>query len=132
MKKLILAGIVIIIGCLIFIIIQQNVSRADIDMDLYRKPYPVPFGDWVYVYLCAVYSSQMEGVYYLNVSREAIEGKIRFIIGVRYDPNSEIGKQWYQEIFLKQKERIRLSCLCWTAEGYPISLNDFQFDIKTY
>ena len=43
MKKLILAGILILICCSVFLIIRQNSSRADIAVDVYRKSYPVPF-----------------------------------------------------------------------------------------
>lgn len=132
MKKLILAGIVIIIGCLIFIIIQQNSSRADIDIDLYAKTYPVPFGDWVLVYLSACFENEIHGQFLISVGMQAIEGKTRFNISLLYNPNTEIGKHWYQENFPKIKEGIRGMCADWTAEGYPISLNDFQFDITPY
>ena len=134
MKKLILAGVIIIIGCLVFIIIQQNSSQADIGMDMFRKPYPVEFGDWVRVYLSAVWDQDLGSEYFLRVGVKLIPigRKFRFKITVAYNSNTEIGKQWYQETFPEIKEGIRKQCRYWTLQGYPISLNDFEFDIRTY
>ena len=134
MKKLILAGIVIIIGCLIFIIIQQNSSQADISVDMFKKPYPVPFGDWVVVYFSTYFdavNTSCNERRVLKISEEVIEDNIRFTVYVIY-PDTEVGKQWYQKSFSQMKEFIRGKCRNWTIEGYPISLNDFQFDIGTY
>ena len=130
MKKLILAGIVIIICCLVFLIVRQNSSQADIGRDIYDKTYPVPFGDWVYISLCASRQDTHLPHYGMVVSRESIEDKTRFSIAGFYNANTGIGKQWYQETFPIIKESIRKQCIIWTAQGYPISLNDFQFDIN--
>ena len=128
MKKLILAGIVVIICCLVFLIVRQNSSQADIGRDIYFKTYPVRFGDWVYVYLASCHNQRAE-TYSLTVMRRLIEDKVRFRIMAAYNANTELGRQWYQEIYLKLKEDIRQACMTWTAQGYPISLNDFEFDI---
>ncbi len=130
MKKLILAGIVVIICCLVFLIVRQNTSRADIGMDIYSKTYPVSFGEWVWVYLNATCSERNSDQYSLSVSIKPIESKVRFIIYGFYNANSEIGREWYQECFPDTKGKIRTWCKRWTAQGYPISLNDFEFDIK--
>jgi len=131
MKKLILAGIVIIICCLVFLIVRQNSSRADISV-VYVKPYPVPFGDWVRVYLSTIYAETVPGYYSLGeVTPIPIEGKIRFRISVLYT-NTEMGKLWYQEKFPIIKKQIGSRCEAWAAEGYPISLNDFEFDIRAF
>ncbi len=128
MKKLMLAGIVIIIGCLIFIIIQQNSSRADIGTDIGLKTYFVPFNEWVHVWLSASFNHTDISYCSLIVAKTIIEGKLRYRIIVSYKLN-EFGKRWYKEIFPNIKEAIRLKCQIWTKEGYPISLNDFEFDI---
>ena len=132
MKKLILAGIVIIICCLVFLIVRQNSSQADIGMDIYAKTYPVPFGDWVQISLSALYEGHnIGGDYFLDViGPETIEDKFRFRIVAAYNANTELGRQWYQETFPKIKRNIRQQCEIWTLQGYPISLNDFQFDIQ--
>ncbi len=131
MKKLILAGIVIIIGCLIFIIIQQNTSQADIESDIGLKTYFVPFHEWVHVWLSAMFNQNISNISLcsLSVAKTIIEGKLRYRIIGSYKLN-EFGKRWYQEIFPDIKEAIRLKCQVWTKEGYPISLNDFEFDIE--
>ena len=130
MKQLILAGIVIIICCLVFLIVRQNSSQADIGVDIYAKPYLVPFGDWVHVYLCAIFQGVNLPDYAILVKKELIEDKYRFSIVGFYKPNTEIGKRWYQETFPLRKETIRMQCRTWTRQGYPISLNDFQFNIN--
>ena len=132
MKKLILAGMVIIIGCLIFIIIQQNSSQADIDMDIHMRTYPVPFGDWVGVWLSSIYRIESLPSYQVLVGQEGIEGKARFKIAARYNSNTESGRLWYSELYPIMKESIRLQCARWTLQGYPISLNDFEFDIQEF
>jgi len=132
MKKLILAGIVIIIGCLIFIIIQQNTSRADMGfMDVYTKIYSVPFGDWVTLWLMQYrnHESGYDG-YAVIPHPVLIENKVRYKIIIVYNSRSEDSKSWYNEAFPVLKEEIRRKCEQWTAQGYPISLNDFEFDIQ--
>ena len=130
MKKLILAGIVIIICCLVFLIVRQNSSQADIGRDIYDKAYSVPFGDWVLVYLTSLCKTDNSGNYWVSVSRELIEDKVRFKIVARYNSNTELGQQWYQEHLPAIKGAIRNNCRKWTLQGYPINLNDFQFDIR--
>jgi hypothetical protein len=130
MKKLILAGIVIIICCLVFLIVKQNTSRADIGMDIYDKPYLVPFGQWVLVWTKIKYTNTSTPEdYYCLVSRKRVEGKTRYVIKARYNRNTEYGRSYYQ-IISGEKENLRLQCKLWTAQGYPISLNDIEFDIQ--
>ena len=136
MKKLILAGIVIIICCLVFLIVRQNSSQADIGRDIFNKPYSVTFGDWVYVNLSITLKQQHLPYYYVLVEQKIIEGKklieskMRFRIQVRYNPNTELGREWYREAVPIIKRHIEVSCRNWTMKGYPISLNDFDFDIQ--
>ncbi|MBC8234386.1 hypothetical protein H8E77_32965 [bacterium] len=129
MKKLILAGIVIIICCLVFLIVKQNSSRADIGMDIYAKTYPVPFGDWVYVYIKVTFQIYLTNHCSVLVSVKEIEGKTRYVITGFYTDN-EWGREMYRTQLSKIEERVKLYCRAWTAEGYPISLNDFEFDIQ--
>ncbi|MBC8236152.1 hypothetical protein H8E77_41930 [bacterium] len=127
MKKLILAGIVIIICCLVFLIVKQNSSRADIGMDICAKPYPVLFSDWVLVYLNA-YTCTSNSVYSETIWPVIIEGnKMKFKVRVVYH-NNEFGRAFYLKSGIKS--RIEVACEQWTAQGYPISLNDFEFDIR--
>ena len=132
MKKLFLIGIIILICCSVFLIIRQNQSCADIAGDVYGKTYPVPFGDWVYVYLSVRYRVQGLPHFLVTVSSELIEGKTRFTVRVRYSDTTEMGRQFYRETSPKIKERIREQCAFWTSQGYPISLNDFEFDVDTF
>ena len=117
---------------MVFLIVRQNSSQADIGLDIYSKPYPVPFGDWVLVYLSAVHNDSVHGNHYVTAGMEAIEGKIRFRISGSYNINTETGREWYRKTFPKIKEDIRIQCGIGAAEGYPISLNDFEFDITAY
>ena len=128
MKKTILAGIVIIIGCLVFLIIQQNLSRADITMDTYSKPYIVPFGEWVYVYLKVSYDINRND-YFVNVLVKPIGNKMRYYLrGECF--NTKLGRDFYQNGVPEIKRGVEAACKQWTLQGYPISLNDFEFDIE--
>ena len=129
MKKLILAGIVIIICCLVFLIVRQNSLQANIGMDIYNKPYPVPFGEWVIVYLNSFPFFRLNNLpdYAVLVRKELSTG---YSIVARYNSKTEGGKLFYNELFPLWKEIIKKKCEYWTLEGYPISLNDFVFDIQ--
>jgi len=128
MKKLILAGIVIIICCLVFLIVRQNSSRADIGMDIYSKTYPVPFGEWVYVYIKTTFDMHRNDCsVFVNTKR--IEGKVRYTI-TGLCPDTEGGREMYRILLSKIEETVKSYCRVWTAEGYPISLNDFEIDIQ--
>jgi len=131
MKKLILIGIIILICCSVFLIIRQNQSHADIADDVYKKTYPVPFGNWVEVWLYTHLETQLLPDYAVNTYSKLIEDKSRFVISVVYK-DTKIGREWYQDTFLVQKGTLRLQCASWTVQGYPISLNDFQFDIRKF
>lgn len=130
MKKLILIGIIMFICCSVFLIIRQNSSRADITMDLCAKTYPVPFGEWVLVYLSAKFRESTP-YYFVDVACILIEGKNRYHVTVIYK-DDELGREWYQMRLPHIKEVIRIQCKIWTLKGYPISLNDFEFDITNF
>ena len=132
MKKLILIGIIILICCSVFLIIRQNQSHADITRDVYDKTYPVPFGEWVYVFLSTSLEIKTLPDYWVDVSYGAIEGKTRFTVSVRYLDTTEMGRRFYQKTFPIMKDNLRHRCAGWTAQGYPISLNDFEFDVHTF
>ncbi len=120
MKKLILAGIVIIIGCLIFIIIQQNSSQADIT----SKYYSVPFNEWVYVWTYVHFVEDYPD-YRCRVEEKLVEGKTKYVIVAYYDKKSS----WHH-ILSMGKIVLEGKCKEWTLRGYPISINDFEFDIE--
>lgn len=126
MKKLILAGIVIIICCLVFLIVRQNASRADIAQDIYDKPYVISFGEWLDVYLHATIQQNNAPAWGITVQR--IEGELRFKVTFIYNVSTENGNKFYQEYWPKVKDLIRLKCIIWTQQGYPISFNDFEFE----
>ena len=130
MKKLILAGIVIIICCLVFLIVKQNTSRADIGMDIWVKPYTVIFSDWVMVHLKVNYEMNNMPAYFVSIEGQVIEGKVRLKVRGEYRSNTEAGRIFYTKILPEVKKGIKQDCMQWTLQGYPISLNDFEFDIQ--
>ena len=117
MKKIILM--------ILFCSISMGVF-GDISADLTNKPYTPSFGDWVYVYLKAVYSEQSV-THGVMVARKRINDKTRFIIKLYYDSSA----RWYfDDVWPGVKKTIEYQCNWWTAEGYPISMNDFSFDVQ--
>ncbi|MHC4535420.1 MAG: hypothetical protein ACYS6K_15825 [Planctomycetota bacterium] len=69
--------------------------------------------------------------FFLKVTgSETIEGQVKFVIYGAYNQNTEAGRRWYQETLPTIKDNIRNKCVLWTKQGYPISLNDFVFEIQ--
>jgi len=50
MKKIIIAGI-LILAVWAFWVGRFSTSKVDISADVFNKPYSVPFGEWVHIYL---------------------------------------------------------------------------------
>lgn len=46
--------------------------------------------------------------------------------------DTEWGREMYRVKLSKIEETVKLYCRAWTAQGYPISLNDFEIDIQQF
>ena len=133
MKKVIVAGILIVAVCTAFLVGRLSTSRADIalDSDVYNKPYPVTFGDWVYIYLKARFETMAFGnsEYYVLVSYKGVNNKIRYVIKGRFC-DTVIGRKAYPVAGLDIESKVKRMCNLWSLQGYPISLNDFEINIE--
>ena len=132
MKKLILASEIILICCVVFFVIRQSTSKADVSADVFHKPYSLPFGDWVLIYLSALYSSDNYPDFLVQVNVEITENKFSYKIRARYSNDTVTGNLWYTEVYPAIRESIKEKCEYWSRQGYPITLNDFEFDVKTF
>jgi hypothetical protein len=101
---------------------------ADLSTDVAEKTYQVKFADWVEVYLHVAMETSSED-YAVYVNKDIIDNKHKFYVGGYYldTPN---GKFWYETVGSKIEKRIRKLCDIWTVQGYPISLNDFEIEIR--
>lgn len=127
MKKVIIAGILILAVCTAFLVGRQSTSRADIALDLYMKPYPVPFGEWVYLYLKTFWEANGGDDYYLLVGFR-VNNKTRYVVEGVFN-NTENGRKAYR-VYGSIQQRVKEKCALWTAQGYPISLNDFEINLE--
>lgn len=129
MRKVILAATSSIIIFLSLFLASKKQAHPDISMDLASKTYQVKFSEWVRICLhvdIAESTSDYHVVTYANV----INGKVRFMIE-GWAANTVTGKNWYQEnVSSIIPEKIRALCRLWTNQGYPISMNDFEINIK--
>lgn len=106
----------------------EQSAHTDISWEQALKIYEVPFTEWVQVKLHVDYGASTEN-YSVSSSVRLINEKTRFIVGGSV-ANTEIGRQWYKNIGSKIEEDIARQCRIWTSQGYPISLNDFEINIK--
>ena len=118
---------------IIFFIYAAALAFPDIPFDIYKKPYTVSFGDWVYVclhILCANCVGQSYE-YGVSVGMETVNQKARYRIVVWFDAHYEKGSRFYFELYPNLKRSIQQICSEWTDKGYPIGLDDIIFEERT-
>jgi hypothetical protein len=60
-----------------------------------------------------------------------VDQRVRFCI-VGYYTNTDIGRNWYANVGAQIESRVKVLCGIWTAQGHPISLNDFEIQIEVF
>jgi hypothetical protein len=106
--------------------VQADMSTADAN-----KAYSVRFRDWVYVYINMEFirAEPMLPDYGIGISEKVVNDKVKFVItGYYFD--TKLGMDWYRRYGSQVESRIALLCHTWTRQGYPITPDDFEIDIR--
>ena len=103
-------------------------TEADITFEQGAKVYRVRFSDWVQTFMHATYAGTYRE-FSVITSVKPVNGKARVTITGIY-ADTEGGRAWYRDTGSKIEERVGWNCKDWTQQGYPISLNDFEIDIR--
>lgn len=104
---------------------------ADISMTEANRPYSVRFEDWVLLYLNNEFLSSAPPAPDYNISaRPTILGdKVKFVItGYYFD--TKLGRDWYSRYGSQLQTTIAMLCHTWTQQGHPVSLDDFEINIR--
>ena len=104
-------------------------TKADISLATWNKPYTVRFGEWVPVHLRSFYTTNVPGcTVYHNIS-QGVGESFRYNIVVRF-PDNHMGRFFYKTEFSVYEESLKARCATWRKQGYPISMKDFDIDVK--
>lgn len=122
------SALVFALFILILFFVFEQLAHSDISMDQATKIYKVPFNEWVSVKLHVSVAVSAED-YSVITGVKIINKRTRFVVTGRAS-NTTLGRRWYKETVPMIEKQIELLCKLWTAEGYPISLNDFEINIE--
>jgi hypothetical protein len=111
-------------------VFMQSNSRADLPQSTATQIYQPTFDQWAFLNLTASYRDYSGQPAFVSVERESKNGKVRFKILGRYT-DDRLGQDWYARVGSRIRTGIEDDCKQWTAEGYPISLADFDIDIAS-
>ena len=106
--------------------VQADMSTAEAN-----KAYSVRFRDWVYVYINMEFirAEPMLPDYGIGMTEKVVNDKVKFVItGYYFD--TKLGMDWYQRYASKLESIIALLCHTWTQQGHPITLDDFEIEIR--
>ena len=106
----------------------DQLAHSDISMEQAAKIYEVSFAEWVNVMLHVSIASSAED-HFVTTGMKIVNKRTRFIVTGRAS-NTTLGRKWYKEMAPMIEKAIEQLCEIWTAEGYPISLNDFEINIE--
>jgi hypothetical protein len=126
-----LAMVLGMLALLIVLVIHGSWSavRADLPQSTATQIFQPSFEEWAFVYLTACYRDYSSQTHFVSVGRQSINGRERFMIVGSYSKNPQ-GQAWFDRIGSQIRKAVEADCKRWTAEGFPISLNDFQIDIS--
>ena len=124
---LIISGLVSLILC-IAVYATRPAARADLPQSTATQIYEPDFEEWALLYLNACYRDYSNQSHFVGVGKQTVNGRLRFKIVGSYN-KSPLGQAWFDKIGSKIRQSIETDCKRWTAEGFPISLNDFEIDI---
>ncbi len=106
--------------------VQADMSTAEAN-----KAYSVRFRDWIYVYVNMefIQAAPAAADYWLGMTEKVVNDKVKFVItGYYFD--TKLGMDWYRRYGSQLESRIALLCHTWTRQGYPITPDDFEIDIR--
>jgi hypothetical protein len=129
-RKFILIPSVLVFALFILFLFSgfDQLAHSDISTEQATKIYKVPFNEWVHVMLHVNVAVSAED-YSVRTSMKMINKRTRFIV-TGSASNTTVGRKWYKEMVPLIEKAIEQLCEIWTAEGYPISLNDFEINIE--
>jgi hypothetical protein len=108
--------------------LMRSVSRADLPRSTATSIYQPTFDQWAFLNLTASYRDYSGHPAFVSIERESKNGRIRYKVLGRY-ANDLLGRDWYERVGSRIRKGIEDDCKRWTAEGFPIGLNDFDIDI---
>jgi len=115
-----------------FLLLNATPSvQADMSMAEAGKAYSVRFEDWVYVYVNMTFLQAWPAApdYSIGMTEKVVNDKVKFVItGYYFD--TKLGMDWYQRYASKLESIIALLCHTWTQQGHPITLDDFEIEIR--
>ena len=123
--------VILLSACALLIVVAQSMRPSFGPIFPNRRPprsLSTHFADWAFLYLTASYRDYSSETHFVSIARETISGRVRFKVTGSYTKTAA-GQAWFDGIGLKIRKGIEGDCKRWTAEGFPISLNDFQIDI---
>jgi hypothetical protein len=119
-KLIVLAVVLMLVGV---------VGSADITQKTAYTHYQPAFADWVPVYLNSALSAVNTPAQYLQVSAKKGTTGIRFdIIGRYSNDQAQWGAQAQQSVY----RFLPVAIKNWNLEGFAISMDDFDIDIRPY
>ena len=110
------------------LLLIRSVSRADLPQSTATQIYQPSFDQWAFLSLTASYRDDSGQPAFVSIETPG-EKRQRAFQGPRRYTNDRLGKDWYARVGSRIGTGIEDDCKRWTAEGYPISLNDFDIDI---
>jgi hypothetical protein len=113
------------------ILCQSYLAWADMAMNEANRAYSPRFQDWVFVYLNSefVQAAPPAPDYSLSVTLKIVNNKVRFLVtGYYFD--TKLGRDWYQRYGSKLESTIAMLCHTWTQQGHPVTLDDFEINIR--
>jgi hypothetical protein len=117
-------------ACLVAILVlaSPRFAGADITRDVATQIYTPEFDDWVLVYTNATLHASCPD-YDLGVTKEPTARGVRFQVAGSY-ANTPSGLNWFRTETSKIRNKLAVMCRNWTKEGFAISPNDFEIDIR--
>jgi hypothetical protein len=111
------------------VVITWSVARADLAQSTATQIFKPDFDEWAFLYLTAAYRDYSGQTHFVTVGRASVNGKVRYKIAATY-AKSPAGQTWFDNVGSKIRKSVEADCKRWTAEGFPIDLNDFQIEIN--
>lgn len=144
MKKVIIAGILIVAVSVAFLVGWLGASKRTIDdpefkrrmrlVDAIGKQYQVSFLDWVDVYCAAFFMYESGDYEVLYRGLDYKDGKYKFEVFYGRMGQKEADRRFSTSMadvrVLRIKEQLEVQLKRWTARGYPISWDDFEFKMS--
>ncbi len=124
-------GLLVLTAVLVAFVVGNGLRRpakAEITTDVATRVYTIEFDDWVVVYTNALLRA-LTPDYNVSIIKEPTNRGVRFHVVGSYT-NNAAGLNWYRTQGSKIRDRLGPLCRSWTSEGFAISVNDFDVNIR--